>query len=204
MRAEANPVPDDSPAPAGECFRTGRARRTARGAAGLALTELLLALPALCLVILAVSRIGQSQGVLVPAHLAARYAAWSEAAAASAPPAAPVPSALAADAERAAHAPRGAHVAVDTLPSSEGGWAARRAAPAHAEVIVPDLAMAGWARSSARVREDVRAGARPFPAAEAASSAVVPVGLGRPRRPGWMPELGEGAGRLWSRAFAGP
>ncbi len=187
---------------AGAPASPGTAPRSARR--GVALTELLLALPVLCLLILAVSRLGQAQGILAPAHHAARYAAWSEAAVAAAPPASPVPAVLDGDAERAAHAPPGARVALESLPIPEGRSAARRLVSAHAEVIVPDLAQAGRVQVTARVREDERNGAGLFPAAEASARAVAPVGPARPRRPGWMPTLGEGPSRFWSRAFAGP
>jgi len=181
----------------------GSQPRARRSASGIALTELLLALPVFFFLLLALVRVTRAQAVLAPAHHAARYAAWSQAAEASATASLPPAGTTVGDAVRAAGAPAGAQVTVETLPDTEGEAAARRAAPLHASVFAVDLSQAGRAVATARVAEDRGAPVRLFPPATSTSRVTVPVGPGRPKRPGWMATLGEGPQRFAARAYGG-
>jgi hypothetical protein len=197
--------------PAACRFRTSPAhpRRGARG--GLALTELLLALPVFFFIVLALARIAQAHGILVPAHQAARYGAWTQAALAAAPASRPPAGLTAEDARLAAHAPAGASTTVDVSLEPDGESAARRIAPLYASIFAGDLARTGRAVATARVRESAGRGTRFFRAGATSVRVVVPAGCGGPSagapggdpssRTGWMPSLGEGAARVWSRAF---
>jgi hypothetical protein len=186
-----------------------RARHAARR--GLALTELLLALPVFFFIVFAIVRLAQAQGILVPAHHAARYSAWTQAALAAAPASRPPSGLTDEDARLAAHAPAGAATAVEVVVETEGESVARRIAPLYASIFAADLARTGRAVATARVREGADRGARFFPAGATSARVVVPVGCGGPSagapaggaspRTGWMPALGEGPARVWSRAF---
>jgi hypothetical protein len=186
--------------------------RPLRGARdGLALTELLLALPVFFFIVLALARIAQAHGILVPALQAARYGAWTQAALSAAPASRPPAALTLEDARLAAHAPEEASTTVDVTLEPDGESAARRIAPLYASIFAGDLARTGRAVATARVRESASHGARFFPAGSASARVVVPVGCGGPSvgapgggpssRTGWMPSLGEGAARVWSRAF---
>jgi hypothetical protein len=177
------------------------ARGARRAASGVALTELLLALPVFFFILLALTRVTRAQAVLAPAHHAARYAAWSQAAEVAAPPSTPPARTTVEDAIRAAGAPAGARVTVGTLSDPEGESAARQVVPLHASVFAADLAQAGRAVATARVAEADEAPARLFPPAASTARVTVPVGAGRPKRPGWIATLGEGPQRFAARAY---